>query len=108
MTKQEEKIGQLQMYEQSLQNILLQKQQFQSQLSEIDSALKEMESSSETYRIVGNIMVLTKKEELKKELQEKNSSLKLRIKTLEKQEDTIKEKAQSLQSDIMKGMEKND
>ena len=108
MDKPDEKIGQLQMYEQSLQNILMQKQQFQSQLSEIDSALKEMESSTETYRIVGNIMVLTKKEDLQKELEEKNSSVKLRIKTIEKQEESIREKAQSLQSEIMKGMEKDE
>ena len=108
MDKPDEKIGQLQMYEQSLQNILMQKQQFQSQLSEIDSALKEMESSTETYRIVGNIMVLTKKEDLKKELEEKNSSVKLRITTLEKQEDSIREKAKSLQTEIMKNMDKNE
>ena len=41
----EEKIAQLQMIEQGMQNFLLQKQQFQAQIIEIESALKELEKS---------------------------------------------------------------
>ncbi len=59
----EQKIAQLQLYEQSLQNILMQKQQFQSQSVEIGSALKELESTEKAYKIVGNIMVASKKED---------------------------------------------
>ena len=54
----EQKIGQLQMFEQSMQNLLMQKQQFQLQQVEIESALKELEKVNEAYKIVGNIMVL--------------------------------------------------
>ena len=102
----EQKIGQLQMFEQSLQNILVQKQQFQTQLVEVESALKELDGSKEAYKIVANIMVSTKKEDLNKDLEEKKESLNLRIKTLEKQETTIKEKAQKLQKDVMESMKK--
>jgi len=104
----QEKISQLQLYEQSLQNILLQKQQFQSQIGEIDSALKELKTSTESYKIVGNIMVRAEKDTLKKDLEEKNSALKLRIETLEKQEEKIKSKAESLQAEIMQKMEDKD
>ena len=97
----QEKISQLQLYEQSLQNILLQKQQFQAQANEIDSALKELEKSSKSYKIVGNIMIATEKEELKKDLESKKSSSELRVKTLEKQETSIKDKVQSIQSEVM-------
>jgi len=102
----EQKINQLQMFEQSLQNLLVQKQQFQSQLVEIESALKELDGSKEAYKIVANIMVSTKKEDLKKELDEKKESLTLRITTLEKQEKTIKEKAEKLQKEVMESMKK--
>jgi len=102
----EQKIGQLQMFEQSLQNLLVQKQQFQTQLVEVESALKELDGSKEAYKIVANIMVSTKKEDLNKDLEEKKESLNLRIKTLEKQETTIKEKAQKLQKDVMESMKK--
>ena len=106
----EQKISQLQIYEQSLQNILLQKQQFQAQITEINSALKELESTDTSYKIVGNIMVHTDKKELKQDIESKKSSTEIRIKALEKQEENIREKTKNLQSEVMKGMDsgKND
>lgn len=102
----EQKITQLQLLEQSLQNVLVQKQQFQAQLMEIDSALNELEKTKEAYKIVGNIMVVSEKENLKKELESKKEILKLRIKTLEKQEMQIKEKAVKMQTEVMEKMKK--
>lgn len=101
----EQKIGQLQLYEQSLQNFLMQKQQFQLQLIEIESALKELESSEQAYKIIGNIMVSSKKDELKKDLISKKEIAELRISALERQETQIKEKATKLQSEVMKNLE---
>ncbi len=97
----QEKIKQLQMLEQALQQLLMQKQTFQLQLMEVESALKELEGNDEAYKIIGNIMVLTKKESLKEELQEKKETIGLRIGTLEKQEAKTREKASSLQKDIL-------
>lgn len=98
----EQKIGQLQLMEQNLQNFLMQKQTFQTQLFEIENALKELEKTTDkTYKIVGTIMIASKKEDLIKELKEKKSIVELRIKSLEKQEKTIKEKASQMQTDIM-------
>lgn len=102
----EQKISQLQLFEQSMQNLMMQKQQFQMQLSEIDSALKELENVGEAHKIVGNILVLTKKEDLKKELKEKKDVTELRIKTLDKQETQIKEKASKLQEEVLKEIKK--
>ena len=41
----ENKIAQLQMIEQNIQNVLMQKQTFQSQLIEVENALEEIEKS---------------------------------------------------------------
>lgn len=101
----EQKIQQLQLYEQSVQNIILQKQQFQSQITEIESALKELETATISYRIIGNIMVNSEKEAIKRDLELRKSQAEMRIKALEKQESKIKEKAQTLQSEIMKKMD---
>ncbi len=102
MTKEtQEKIGQLQLIEQNLQNLLAQKQQFQSQMIEIDSALKEIKTSKEAYKIVGNIMVSSDKESLEKDLKEKKEMVDIRIKALEKQEKQLKEKAQKIQQEVM-------
>ncbi len=99
----EEKIGQLQLMEQNLQNVLMQKQAFQTQLFEIDNALKELEKTKdETYKIVGPIMVAANKKDIKDDLQSKKEILELRIKNLEKQERKIKEEATQLQGEVMK------
>ena len=104
----EQKIGQLQMFEQSLQNFLGQKQQFQAQLVEIESALGELENTDKAYKIVGNIMVESNKDELKADLQSKKEMLELRIKTMERQETQVREKASKLQSEILKKIKKED
>lgn len=104
----EQKISQLQMYEQSLQSFLGQKQQFQVQLVEIESALSELQNTNNAYKIVGNIMVEADKNELKADLQSKKEMLELRIKTMEKQEAQVREKASSLQSEILKKIKKED
>ena len=65
------KIQQLQLLQQNLTNLNLQKQQFNTQTVEIDSAILELEKTDTAYKIVGNIMVASKKEDLKKELLEK-------------------------------------
>ncbi len=97
----EKKIGQLQMYEQSIQQFLAQKNQFQSQLMEVDSALAELKKTDTAYKIIGNIMVLSEKDDLKKDLDSKKEMLELRIKTMEKQESQVKEKTSKLQSEIL-------
>ena len=99
--KTQEKINQLTMMEQSMQQLLLQKQQFQTQLVEINSALKELETTEKAYKIVGNIMVAANKEELKKDLTQKKEVVELRVKTIEKQETQMKEKASAMQKEVM-------
>ena len=104
MTDVKEKIGQLSMMEQSLAQFLQKKQGFQSQLLEIESALAEIKQTEKTYRIIGNVMVATEKENLQKELEEKKETLNLRLKTLEKQEEKIRKQTQEMQSEVMKEM----
>jgi len=90
----EEKISQLQMFEQSLQSFLGQKQQFQVQLVEVDSALGELANTNKAYKIVGNIMVESDRDELKKKKKKKKKK--------------VRERASKLQSDILKNMKKED
>ncbi len=104
----EQKIGQLQMLEQSLQSFLGQKQQFQMQAVEIESALNELNNSGKAYKIVGSIMVESDKAELKADLQSKKEMIELRIKTMERQEAQVRDKASKLQSEILKKIKKED
>ena len=101
-----ENIRQLQVLEQSLHNVLIQKQQFQGQLIEIESALSELDKTNNAYKIIGNIMVASNKSELKKDLEEKKQLFSARLKVLEKQEEKFREEAGKLQAELMKHMKK--
>ena len=95
------KVNQLQLLQQNLQNILIQKQQFESQLIEVNSALVELENTDKAYKILGKIMVSTKKEDLSKDLNDKKEIYDLRIKHLIKQEESIKKNIQEVQKEVL-------
>ncbi|MBS1266669.1 MAG: Prefoldin subunit beta [Candidatus Woesearchaeota archaeon] len=102
----EKKIQQLSMLEQNAQNTTVQKQNFQVQLTEVDSALKEIDNSDDIYKIVSNIMVKSEPKKLKKELTDRKEMIEIRIQSLEKQEKKLKEKASSLQKEVLEKIEK--
>ena len=100
----QEKITKLSTMEHSLQQFLAQKQQFQAQLMELTSALDELGKTDKAYKIIGNVMVDSNKNDLVKDLKEKKEMLDLRIKTLEKQEEKMRTRTSELQSEVMKEM----
>ena len=100
----DEKIQQLTMIEQTMQQYLQQKQQIQAQLMEFESALEELGKTEKAYKIVGNIMVSTEKDVLKKDLEEKKNIFDVRLKALENQENKLKEKAKKLREEAMNEM----
>lgn len=102
----ETKIMELQTMEQSLQSFAMQKQRFQISQTEVENAIEELKKTKEeAYKIIGSIMVKSKKEDLEKDLKEKKDILDLRIKNIEKQENKIKERAAELQKEVMNKLE---
>lgn len=101
----QEKIQELQIFEQNLQQFLIQKQAFQLELSETSSALAELENTKDdVYKIVGNIMIKSGKSEIQKELKEKKDIIDLRLKSLDKQESSLREKTDKLREEVMKSI----
>lgn len=100
----EEKLGRLQLLEQNMQAMLAQKSQFQAQLNEIESAIEELAKSAEAYKIVGSIMIKSEKKDLEEDLKRKKEIIELRIKTMEKQEDSLKKRAKETQADVLGAM----
>lgn len=99
----DDKIQQIQFMEQNIQNLFMQKQAFQMELSESQSAIKEIENSDEEiFKIIGQLMIKTDKQKTKEELSNKERILKLRIKTIEKQEDSLTEKMENLRKEVIK------
>lgn len=98
-----DKIQQIHFMESNLQNLFMQKQAFQMELSESQSAIKEIENSGEEiFKIIGQLMIKTDKKKTKEELSNKEKILELRIKTIEKQEGSLMEKLEELRKDITK------
>jgi len=101
------KIQELQFMEQTLQNIIYQKQVFQMEISENLSALNEVEKSKEdVYKVIGQIMIKFSKEDIKKELDEKQKVLDLRLKELDAQEKDLTEKANKLREEVLGNLKK--
>jgi prefoldin beta subunit len=100
---QNNSIQEMQIIEQNLQNILIQKQAFQMEFSETQSSLKEIkESKDDVYKIVGQLMIKTKKEKIIDELANKEKLIDMRIKSLDKQESNLSEQLTSLREKILK------
>ena len=102
-----EKITQLQNFEQNINSIIAQKQQFQAQNMEVENALTQLKDTDKVFRIIGNIMVASSKDKAKKELTEKKEIVELRLKTFDKQEEKLRNQANELQQEVMKEMKKD-
>ncbi len=101
----EKKVQELQLIEQNLSNLLMQKQTFQARLLENENAINELDSTKkQSYRIVGNILVAMDKEKLKKDLNNEKEIFELRIKNIEKQENKLKDHARELQEEVLKNL----
>jgi len=105
MTSQD-KINQLQLLQQNLQNIMLQKQQVQNQLVELDSALTELKGTDKAYKIIGKIMLAASNENISKDLEQKKEVADLRLKSFIKQEEKLQQSIENLQKEIMEEMKK--
>lgn len=99
----EKQIHELQLLEQNLQNILMQKQVFQLESSEIENALEELENAGEedVYKIVGQVMIKSAKIAIQKELQQKQEIISLRLKSLDNQEKIISKNSEKLKKEVL-------
>jgi len=102
MTK-ENQVQEINILEQNLQQLLLQKQAFNMELSETETALEEIKNSGEEiFKIVGQLMIKSEKNKIEEELLQKIKLLQLRCNSLDKQEKIFSEKIESLRKNILK------
>ena len=90
----QEKLMKLQQLQQNLQVIIAQKQQLETDNSEAESALDHLSKISENesvYKQIGSILIKSTKQDLIKDIKEKQELAKTRITVLTKQEERLKE-----------------
>lgn len=98
------KITQLQLLQQNLQNILTHKQQIESDIVEVNSALSQVENSNQAFRIIGKIMVSSSPKDLTIELNSRKEVLDIRLQNCIKQEEKVKESMEKVQKEVVREM----
>ncbi|MCK5320954.1 prefoldin subunit [Candidatus Pacearchaeota archaeon] len=98
------KIQELQMMEQSFQQLLMQKNAFSMEANETDFILEEVEKTSgEVSRIIGNqVIIKSTKEEIVEDMKKKKELIDLRMKSIDEQEKQFSEKIESIREEVMK------
>ncbi|KAA0010143.1 prefoldin subunit beta [Thermoplasmatales archaeon ex4484_30] len=100
-------LKQLQQFQQQLEMVMQQRLQVDIRLRDTENALEELNKIDEgtpVYKGVGNLIIRADKEKLIKELSEEKESLEIRRKSLEGQENRIKEKIEELQKKIQEAL----
>ncbi len=100
-SKANQKIEELQVIENNLQNFLSQKQAIQIELNGVENAINELkESDDEVYKIVSSVMLKTTKTKLNEHLEEKKKLLEMKIDSVEKQEKILEKRSLELRKEI--------
>lgn len=102
----ETKIQEMQILEQRLQNSMMQRQSFEMELAETNSAIEEIKKAGDdVFKIIGQLMIKSEKSKIEEELLNKLKILELRIKTLEKQESSLGEQLEKLREEVTTSMD---
>lgn len=101
-------IAQFQQLQQQLQNVTTQKMQMEAQVRELKRTVSELEKAgddSPVYKSVGALLIKTSdRSGLKAEMEESVETMEIRVKALERQEKSMREKFQTLQESLNKAM----
>ena len=97
----QQKIAELQMIEHNLGQLLMEKQTIQIEFNEVNGALEEVKKAQgEIYKVLSGVMLVADKKNVLVDLEERKKVIELRIKSLEKQESLVGEKAQKLRGEL--------
>lgn len=101
------KIQELQMLEQSFQQLLRQKSAFSMEANETDYIIAEVEKTSgEVSRIVGGqVIIKSSKEEILEDMNNKKKLIDNRMQAIDKEEKEFSEKIDSLRDEVMKAIQ---
>jgi len=98
-----EQLARFEQLQQSLQAILVQKQQVEFETAEVEKALDELKKTDQAepvYKSAGSVLVRVKRDDLIKELEEKKELANTRLLVLGKQESRLRENIKELQTKI--------
>ena len=96
----QKQLAQFQQLQQQLETIMIQRQQMELRIREIELANQELEKASDdtpVYKSIGSILVMAKNRDgVKEELSSEKETADIRLKALNRQEDSLKQRIQPL------------
>ena len=101
----QEKLSRMQQLQNMLQQLVVQKQRLELELTESDRALKTLEETpfdAKVYKSAGAVLVEKDKDSVVKELTERKEFLDMRSKVLVKQETNTRDRLTQLQENLQK------
>jgi len=106
--KLQNQIAQFQQLQQQLQSVLSQKFRLEAQLREAQMTVDELGKSPDKviiYKSIGSLLIkASDKSSVLKEVEEDKETLEIRIKTLDRQEKSLREKYQVMQDQLSKAL----
>jgi len=103
----QERLLRLQQLQQTLQSVLIQKQQVELELTEIEQALSELQKVPDDtviYKSIGSLLVKTDKVKVTADLNERKELLNMRVSVLGKQEERIRSQIKDLQAKLQQDL----
>lgn len=102
-------IAQFQQLQQQLQAVSTQKAQMDAQVKEIERTLAELDKATgDVYKNVGSLLIkVDDKEAIKTELEDGKETYEVRIKSLERQENSLRDKYNEMQESLNKAIGKS-
>ncbi|MEM2972338.1 MAG: prefoldin subunit beta [Candidatus Bathyarchaeia archaeon] len=103
----QERLLRLQQLQQTLQSVLVQKQQVEIELTEIEQALGELQKISDDaviYRAIGSLLVKAEKNKTIADLNERKELFNTRATVLGKQEERLRSQIKELQAKLQQDL----
>lgn len=103
----QERLLRLQQLQQTLQSVLMQKQQVELELTEIEQALSELQKVPDDtviYKSIGSLLVKTDKVKVTADLNERKELLNMRVSVLGKQEERVRSQIKDLQAKLQQDL----
>ena len=103
----QERLLRLQQLQQTLQSILMQKQQAELEVTEIEQASSELQKLADTaviYKSVGSLLVKSEKSKVTLDLNERKELLNMRTSVLSKQEERLRGQLKDLQTKLQQDL----
>ena len=103
----QERLLRLQQLQQTLQSVLVQKQQVEIELTEIEQALSELQKMSDDaviYKAIGSLLVKSEKAKTVADLNERKELFNTRAAVLGKQEERLRSQIKDLQTKLQQDL----